>query len=168
MRLTNFAGSDQLMNLFEVGIKAPIEANLQLDPGRFDCLKRLVDFCQVKGNRFLAEYKLSGSGGFLDQLGMGVGAGTDDDRFDGFIIENVMIIGGDGWNTVIGSTASGGFRLDIGNGQNLRLRNTISQILGMHPANATRTDDANGQYFHRLVLSHISRHGPESGHQKSI
>src|SRR5436305_13153202 len=60
-----------------VGIKAPIEADLEFDASAFHRVQGLVDGWQIKGDGFFAEDMLAYPCGFLDDLSVSIGGRAD-------------------------------------------------------------------------------------------
>src|SRR5262245_59035250 len=120
MRLANIACLDLLMDLAEVGVVAPIKANLKLDASLVYSGQRLIDPLQVEVDGLLAENVLARCGGLLDDFGVGIGRRTDDDRVDLAALENLVIVRVGGRHVKPRRHVPGSILLYVGNGRDPR------------------------------------------------
>jgi hypothetical protein len=74
----------------EVCVKAPVESYLQIYFRIFDRQQRLINFCQAVSNRLLAKNMLASLGCLYDKIGMSIGWGADQYRFNIWIRQNLF------------------------------------------------------------------------------
>jgi hypothetical protein len=100
----------------------------------------LIDDRQIERNGFFTKDMFTGPGCGGDKLGVGIRAGTDDDRSNALIIKNSLGVVGKRGDLKISRTFFGCGSKHIGYGHKPSLRQAVSYILGMHPAYSPRTD----------------------------
>jgi hypothetical protein len=85
-----------------------------------------------------------------DELGVGIGAGANDHRFDILIFQDSPVIFKGSRNLKISRTLFGSFQKNVRYSQDPGLRNPVSETLGMHPANPARANDSNIDFCSHL------------------
>ena len=79
MRLADFAAHDRPFQARVIGVKAPIEADLQLHARFGDSRQRRINLGQVKSDGLLAENLLARPRRLDDETAMGIGRRANDD-----------------------------------------------------------------------------------------
>jgi len=69
-------------------------------------------------------------------------AGTDDNGFNLCVVQNGPVVSQGRWDLKIGGTLLGRFDNDVGNGDHIGFRDTVGQVLGVHPADAACANNA--------------------------
>ena len=144
----DFAGGHGLTHAGEVGIEAAIEADLQLHAGGFHGGEGAVDLIEIVGNGLFAEDVLAGLGGFDDQIGVGVGGRADQHRLDLRVGDDFGGRYGHLGNIAAGSQRLRGLAIDVGDGDDLGLRQAEGQCFRVDLANAAGANDSDVQILY--------------------
>ena len=129
----------------EVRVEAPVEADLQLHSSRFHRGQGAVNLLQAEGDGLFAEDVLAGLGGLRDQIGVGVGGGADQHRFDLRVGKDLGARCGHLGNIAAGSQRLRGLAVDVGDRDDLRLRQAEGQRLRVDSPDASGADDSDVQ-----------------------
>ena len=77
VRFADFTAGNRLARAREIGVEAPIETDLQLDPGIVNGRQRGIDFRKIKVDRLFAENVLPGLRRPHNQIRVGIGRRAD-------------------------------------------------------------------------------------------
>ncbi len=148
MGLANLARRHHFSHPGKVGVEAPIEANHQLHTRPAHCRQGPVDVGQIMGDRLFAKDLLACLGRFLDELGMGISGGADQDCINAFVVQDSPIVLVRGRDPKLGCHFFRGLHIDVRDRNQVGLRHTIDQVFGMHAADATSSNKA---HLHRTL-----------------
>ena len=129
---------DALAQRGEIGVEAAVEADHQRRAGLSDHFEAGADAIDVEVDRLLAEDRLAGAGGALDEIGVGVGRRADGDRVDVLRCEDrvdVSDLGARGFGQ-----SGGGGRVGVGD-EGHAAAGTRGRVAAMDLADPARPDD---------------------------
>ena len=149
-----------LLQIAEIGIVAAVEADEQRHAGFCDHRQALFDALDRQRDRLFAEDGLAGAGRLLDQVGVGIGRGADEDR--------VNVLGGDDL------LHRGRLRADGGGKLLRRLGNSVGDVgdagaarsrdgLRVHIADPASTEHSKPHHFLPPRAFWWSRHTRRAG-----
>ena len=137
---------DALAQRGEIGIEAAIEADHERRAGLLDDFEAGADALDVEMDRLLAEDRLLGPRGALDEIGVGVGRRADGDRVDVLGGEDRVDLGDFAAGRL--GQGSGGRRIRVGDESHLAV-GARRDIAAVDLADPTRADNSE---FHALLL----------------
>src|SRR5947208_13783344 len=144
-RLTDLSLFYGLAHPAIISIKAPVKTDLQFDARAFDNLQCPVDGRQVERDRFFAKDVLACLGGLLDDLRVGVGRRTDDDRLNIRMIQQRPVIAAVGGNSVVRGALPGRLLDRVCYHEQVGRRDTRCEMCGVYASDASRADQAHLQ-----------------------
>jgi len=151
--LADLASANGLGCLEQARVKASVETHLELDAGVGRDPEDLLDRARLEGDRLFAEDVLAGLGGAPDELDVEPRRRGDDDSFNLRIAEDDVGVRGPHRDAeplrpiLVQMRARD--RPDAG------FRYVVDQVLGMHPADSTRPDDAHRSLVHELLTFRV-------------
>ena len=146
------AGGDQLPDLSETGIKTPVEAHLELYTGFGHGGQGLVDSVHIERDRLLTKDMLSRLGRLDHHPGMGIRGGTDYDRANGFILQQLTVITGCDRHFQLSGHLPGGLYVHIRDGGKLRTGNPELDIPRVDLADPSGPNDTYIDFIHHFSL----------------
>jgi hypothetical protein len=142
VRRPDLALQDGVSNSDEIGVKSPVEPDLQFDARPLHFLKSAIDVRKRMINRFLAENVLTGTGRSDDQIGMGFGRGTDQDSIDGRIAQDFFAVCNYAGDPATLRHLSRRLPVSVSNCRRHHFGDAECQAFCMHPADSASADDS--------------------------
>ena len=110
---------NRLADAGEVGVEAPVEANLQLHACGLHRGQRAIDLARLKAMGFSQKMCLPALAALHDQIGVRVGGGADEHRIDGGVGEDLVADSATVGMPQCAASACAASRFDVGDGQML-------------------------------------------------
>ncbi len=144
---TDLAGCNHISSPLEIGIEATIESDLELDSGLFHCCQRFVYLDQIKMNRLFTEDVFASLGAFLDQAGVCVGAGANNDGIDAWILKDIPVVLLGIGDVEIRSQSFGGREVNVRHGHQIHVGNAMRQMLAVQATDPSGSDESDVEFL---------------------
>ena len=142
--LADLAVAYHVIDCAVIMVKAAAEADLQLDAGLLGRVDRRMHLGQIIVDRLFTEDVLACMRRFDDVLGVRVGRGADQNRFDFRIVQDVVCILGAVRNaTLLGKSFGFFIHERVSDGFELHLRHKHGNVLGVDLADTACADNTN-------------------------
>jgi hypothetical protein len=135
------------VNPDEIGIKSPVESDLQFDAGCLHFLKGTIDVRKRVIDRFLAEDMFPCARRSDYQIGVGCGWRTYQDSIDRRIAQDFLAVCGYAGNSATFCHLLRRIAVNVSNCGRRRFGDAERQALSMHPADPAGANDSDTEFL---------------------
>ena len=152
LHVADAAALDDLVHVLEVAVKAAVEANLILHARALDLVEHDLDLVQIVVDRLFAEDVLAGARRLDGDRRVRIRRRADEHGLDVRVFEDLVVVVVPVGHVELLRQLLGRRGVDVGNGDQLRVRHAVDEVVGVQLADAAGADDADFQLLAHGIL----------------
>jgi hypothetical protein len=142
VRRADLTALDRPAHAGKTGVEAPVESDLQLDPGLFHRCQGLIDLFQSKGDRLLAENVFAFAGRCHHKIRVRIGRRTNQHRLDRGVRKDVLSAPGYSRDTAARGHLHCRWAVDVRDDQRHGVGQSEREGLSVNAPDPPRSDDS--------------------------